>query len=148
MHKRNYVFVLLFTFVSYSYHRVYAQTNSDWQPIYLTPGGGNVMEGVEASFRLSTCNNEDIIYVRFVNNNDYDVELKWYDAVFTQELKWINKDQPEDKKVIIVRSKKEAKAECSTILYPELAVKVKKFVDNRKDVKRYLTSQFIVISVQ
>lgn len=148
MNKRIFFYFLLLAFISYYSHKVHAQSNLDWQPIYLTPGGGNTVDGVEASFQINTCNSEDKIYLRFVNHNKYNVKLEWFDAVFTQELKWINKDQVEDKKSLILPANVEATGKCSNILYPELVIKVKNFVADKKEVKRYLASQLKVNTVQ
>ena len=67
MDNKFHFYILLFIlFVSFPLFSI-GQTNSDWQSIFLTPGGGNIMDGVEASFQVNTCNGEDIIYV--CNNN-------------------------------------------------------------------------------
>lgn len=106
------------------------------------------MDGVEASFQINTCNGEDVIYIKFINRNENTVKLEWFDAVFSQELKWINKDQTSNKKSLILPAVKEVKGECSSKLYPELVVKIRDFVADKKDVKRYSTSQLKVIAVQ
>ena len=148
MNKKKYFFIFLISlFISVAY-QVHAQSNTEWQPIYLTPGGGNTIDGVEASFQVNTCNGEDVIYIKFLNHNEYAVKLEWFDAVFTQELKWINNEQPDEKKSLQLIANKEIVGKCSNNLYPELVIKVKKFVAEKKDVKRYLVSRLIVISVQ
>lgn len=124
--------------------RMNAQTN-DWQPIYLLVTGANMMEGVEASFQLNTCNGEDIIYVKFINHNEYVVKLEWFDAVFTQELKWVNKEEAGDRKSITLAAKAEAKGTCLNNVNPELIIKVKDFVASKKDVKRYCSSQLMIV---
>ena len=147
MKKKLHLSVLLFILILSSLHKVGAQT-IDWQPIFLQVTGVNTMDGVEASFQINTCNGEDVIYIKFINHNKYNVKLEWFDAVFSQELKWINKDQASDKKSLVLPAYKEAKGECSSKLYPELIVKSKDFVADKKDIKRYSTSQLKVIAVQ
>ncbi len=138
---------LLLVLIIFSNFRADAQT-SEWQPIYLQVTGANTMEGVEASFQLNTCNAEDVIYVKFINHNEYAVKLEWFDGVFSQELKWVNKEGAGDKKSITLAAKAEAKGSCLNNSNPELIVKVKDFVAGKKDVKRYSSSQLLIVPVK
>lgn len=130
-----------------SNHQMNAQT-SEWQPIYLTAGGGNLMDGLEASFKSVPCNGSDMIYVKFINHNAYPVKLEWFDAVFTQELIWIKKDQVIDKKFLTVPANGKLEGNCSSNTYPELSIKVKNFVSDLKAFKRYSTYNLTVTAVQ
>ncbi|MES2139200.1 MAG: hypothetical protein V4511_05800 [Bacteroidota bacterium] len=138
---------LLLVLIICSTIRMNAQTK-EWQPIYLLVTGANTMEGVEASFQLNTCNAEDVIYVKFINHNEYAVKLEWFDGVFSQELKWVNKEQAGDKKSITLAAKAEAKGTCLSNSQPELIVKVKDFVASKKDVKRYSSSQLLIVPIK
>lgn len=122
--------------------------SADWQPIYLLVTGGNTMNGVEASFTSETCSGEEIIHIKFNNHNQYPVKLEWFDAVFTQELKWINKDQPADKKSITLPAHIERKGACLINEYPVLSIKVNDFVSDKNDFKRYSASHLVVIPLQ
>lgn len=146
MKKRLHLLLLSFILVSFLIKRLDAQ-NNDWQPIYLLVTGANTMDGVEASFQLNTCNGEDIIFVKFFNHNEYPVKLEWFDGVFTQELKWVNKEQPGDKKTITLPARTEVKGDCINNPYPELIIKSKDFVISNKAVKRYSSAQLLVIAV-
>jgi hypothetical protein len=148
MKEIKYFFVFLLAIFLTMPDRANAQNNSEWQPIYLLVTGGNTMDGVEASFQVNTCNGVDVIYIKFINHNANSVKIEWFDAVFSQELKWNNKEQPGDKKSLVLSANAEVKGECSKNLYPELFVKVKDFVVDKKDFKRYAASQFRVVSVQ
>lgn len=106
------------------------------------------MNGVEAFFTEAICNGEDIIHVRFNNHNEYPVKLEWFDAVFTQGLKWINKDQPGEKKSITLPAHVEVKGTCLNNQVPELSIKVKDFVVDKKEFKRYAASNLVIIPVQ
>lgn len=106
------------------------------------------MDGVEASFQLNTCNGEDVVYLKFINHSSNPVKLEWTDAVFTHELKWINKDEAKDKKSLQIPAKAEVKGNCSNNVDPELFVKLKDFVIDKKDFKRYSASHLKVIAVQ
>lgn len=106
------------------------------------------MDGVEASFLVNTCNGVDIVFIKFINHNANAVKIEWFDAVFSQELKWNNKEAPGDKKSMVLAANAEVKGECSKNQYPELFVKVKDFVADKKNFKRYSASRFKVVSVQ
>ena len=129
-------------------HQASAQSKQEWLQIYLNIVGDNKMNGVEASFQVNTCNGEDMIYIKFVNQNDYPVKIEWFDAVFTQASTWINKEKNSDKKSLILAAKAEAKGECFKKLYPELCVEEKVFVADKKDFKRYMANQLMVTAVQ
>ncbi|MDO9185788.1 MAG: hypothetical protein Q7W13_07235 [Bacteroidia bacterium] len=127
--------------------RMDAQT-TDWQPIYLTAGGGNLIEGLEASFKSTSCNESDVIYIKFINHNAYPVKLEWFDAVFTQELIWIKKDQVSDKRLLTIPANSKLEGNCSNNTHPELSVNVKNFVSDKKSFKRYSTNNLTVTAVQ
>ena len=149
MKKRDCFFVfLLGLFFLTSYSTMVAQTKKEWQPVFLQASGANKLNGVEASFQVATCNGEDVVFVKFINHNTYTVKLEWFDAVFTQELKWINKESSSDKKSVTLAANEETKGVCSTSGNPDLIVKMKNFITNKKDFKRYSTSQLLVIAVQ
>jgi hypothetical protein len=141
-------FTLLTLLVGFSFFKVEAQKNSDWQPIFLLVTGANVMDGVEASFKLGTCNNEDVVFVKFINHNDYAVKLEWSDAIFNQELKWLYRTEINKRESITLAPKMEAQGEAINKKHPELIIKLKDFIVDKKNFKRYLTSQLIVTPVQ
>jgi len=127
--------------------RMDAQT-TDWQPIYLTAGGGNLIDGLEASFKSTSCNESDVIYIKFINHNAYPVKLEWFDAVFTQELIWIKKDQVSDKRLLTIPANSKLEGNCSNNTHSELSVNVKNFVSDKKSFKRYSTNNLTVTAVQ
>lgn len=155
MNKKIYFLILIFALILSFPQKVQAQVNSDWQLIGLTPAGYNVLDGVEALFQINVCDGKDVIYIKFINRNVYSVKVEWVDAVFTEELKWINKDNVADKKTLTIPANGEVKGECSNsttdVLMKsgkELVVEMKNFVANKKDFKRYSASFFKVIAVK
>lgn len=128
--------------------KAFAQKKSEWEPIYLLVTGHNVMDGVEASFKLGACNGEDVVLIKFKNQNDYPVKLEWADAIFSYELKWIYRKEINAKKSISIKAKESVEGDCTIHQQPDLVVKVKDFVSNKENVKRYLTSQLIVTPIQ
>lgn len=125
-----------------------AHNEEKWQAIYLTPGGGNQMDGIEAFFKTATCNGETVVYVKFINHNDYSVQLEWFDAVFTQELKWINKDEEVNKKTLKIAPKSQAEGNCMAGGKPELIIYLKSFVAGQNDFKRYSAFQLNVLAIE
>lgn len=149
MNKKIHFFILFLLVATLSApHKLVAQNTPSWQPIFLQVTGGNTMDGVEASFQLNKCNGVDVVYVKFFNHNSYPVKIEWVDAVFTQELKWVNDAAGTNKKSLNLPANTEAKGDCSNKLYPALLVKVKDFISDKKDFKRFSASQLAVIAVQ
>lgn len=133
---------LLFLFAIKSF----SQDKATWEPVYLQVTGANTMNGIEANFQVGNCNNEDVVFIRFKNNNDYSVKLEWFDAVFTQELKWINKDEEVNKRSVVIPGKLEMTGTCINTDSPQLVVKLTDFISDKKNFKRFHTSQLTVNS--
>ena len=148
MQKKIKILIPFFALFSFSVFVLKGQTNSDWQPIYLLVTGGNIIDGVEASFQLNTCNGEDIVYIKFVNHTAKSVKLEWFDAVFTQEIKWINKDKADDKKSLVLGANAEEKGSCLMDSPTVLTIKLKDFVEDKKNFKRYSASRLKISIVQ
>ncbi len=158
MNKKFYYFILSFALAISVSQKVHSQTNPDWQLIGLTPAGYNIVDGVEALFQINICNGKDIIYVKFINHNTYSVKVEWVDAVFTEEQKWVNKDDVADKKTLTIPANGEVKGKCANSstedlkkegnMNKELVVYMKNFVADKKDFKLYSASYFKVIAVK
>lgn len=68
--------------------------DGNWQPVVLT-GGSNNANGVEASYRLSTSNGNNVVIIKLVNHNTYAVKARWNDIIITkngQHLSGNNQD--------------------------------------------------------
>ncbi len=158
MYKKKFIIIiLLFVAIIPVSQRLSAQINSDWQFIGLTIAGDNKQDGVEAFYQINKCNGKDVIYIKYINHNEYPVKLEWFDAVFTQELKWVRKERMGDRKTIIIPAKVEVKGECpissgevlkTKQLNPELFVEAKDFLTNIENFKRYSASDLTIIAVQ
>lgn len=128
--------------------KVCAQNSSDWQPIYLMVTGANVMDGVEASFKLGSCNNQDVVFVKFVNRNEYPVKLEWSDAIFNTELKWVYRTDINARKSFSLKAKEQAEGECINNKQADLIISVKDFVSSKENVKRYSASKLLITPIQ
>lgn len=147
--KRKLHFLIVFVYSFFSSQTIYANTNDpNWQTIFLTPGGANTIDGVEAYFQLGECNGEDVVYVKFINRNDYYVKVEWFDGVFTQELKWINKSDEKDKRTVLIQPKKEAIGSCESTNSPNLMIKLNDFGINKNHFKRFSANYINVLVVQ
>src|ERR1017187_2517319 len=66
-----------------------------WIPVSITKedvkteSWQKIQDGVEIFFKLSTCNGEDVILLKFINHNASAVSIEWNEAVFTNSSKWI-----------------------------------------------------------
>lgn len=148
MNKMKYLFIYIFIFAFFILQKANSQNNTSWQPIYLLVTGGNVMDGVEASFQVNKCNGKDIVNIKFINHTSSQLSLEWFDAVFTKELKWINKDKKEDKKYISLSPNAEIVGNCLNGKYPELTINMKDFMEDKNNFNRYSSSQLKIIKVK
>ncbi len=155
MNKNLQLFILLFVLFFSSPAKVNAQNNSDWQPIYLTPGGGNMVDSVEAFFQVNSCNGDGVVFIKFINHSSHLVKIEWYDGLFTQELKWIKKELPADEKSLTLPPKTTAEGGCinsanvagnAGTVYPQLLVSLKNFSVDKNEIKRYSASRINIIA--
>jgi hypothetical protein len=140
----NKKFKLLSLLIFFSFTTVFAQTNSSWTPIGLSVNGKNIQNNVEAFYKLDKCNNEDVIFIKFINYNANSVTINWEDAIFTQNRKWINNVNMDGKKSLKIEANEVAVGECLSSIYPQLVIKVNDFIENIEDFKLFITNSFQV----
>jgi len=133
-------FILFFSVLSVS-----AQSNSSWSPIGLTVNGKNMQNNVEASYQLSKCNNEDVVYIKLFNYNTDAVIVEWNDAIFTKELKWVKENKI---KSLTIGGNEVIFGECSNTSKSELVVKVSEFIKNIDDFNKFGTTSFKVTTIK
>lgn len=68
--------ILSSLFMIFSYTTVTAQY---WQL-------DKTIDGVELYHSIITCNNSNAVLLRFVNNNDHDVDISWKEVFTTQQV--------------------------------------------------------------
>ena len=137
--KKYLLFVLCFHFFI---SKSFAQTT--WNPIGLSVSGNNTMNGVDALFQLNTCNGEDVVFMKLVNHNSYAVTVEWYPAVFTNDLKWIKKENLSDKKSIALDPNSEVASDCSGA-NPMMMNLLKDFSVVASNFMRFGTTNFVII---
>ena len=138
--KQKFSLAAILLFLTFS-SEIFCQDNS-WTGIHLTVAGHNTMDGVEASFKQGNCNGEEVVFIELINHNDYDVSVTWSDAVFTQELKWVQKENKEEK-TFLLPAAATVKGDCSEGNVV-LMIWLKDFIKDKKDFKRYGAANFTV----
>jgi hypothetical protein len=135
---------VLSIFILFYVTSVFAQSNSNWSPIGLSVSGKNMQNGVEAFYQLSKCNNEDVVFIKFINNNANAVVVEWNDAIFTKALQLQNNQKGNNKKTLTIGANKVIFGDCSSKSQPELTVKVHDFINNIADFKLFKVTSFQV----
>ncbi len=140
---------LFFLFFLSSCYPAFAQNSNAWEPVKLDVAGHSSVNGIDASFQKSLCSDgEEVIIVKFTNNNKYPVTIKWYDAILTQGNTWIKKDNSTAKKFLNIDPNKEIKGNCSSDEYIECVIKLKDYLDKLSDYRLYAIYRFEVLEVK
>lgn len=134
-------------FLFFSISSIFAQSNQVWSPIGLTASGKNMQNGVEAFYQLVKCNNENVVFIKFVNHNSYGVSLEWNDAVFTKDSKWVVNKNVEQSKLLMLEGNNSVSGDCSGINQSALVVKVNDFVSRMEDFNLFGINSFKVSSI-
>lgn len=114
--------------------------SSDWTPVFLTPSGNHIVKGVEAYFQAGTCDNQGVVYIKFVNTNNYPVNLEWHNAVFTTGLTWIH--QETDRKSLTIPANTSLEGSCQG--EPMLVVNLSQFLNDSSQFKRLSTVELLI----
>ncbi|MEW6469235.1 MAG: hypothetical protein AB1458_09935 [Bacteroidota bacterium] len=138
--KKSTLFVLVLLLASF----ISAQSQTlQWTPIFLNPKGDNLVDGVEAYFARGTCDGKEVVFIKFINHNSYNVKISFYDAVFTQDIKWVNKQ--ETQRTIEIASKSEAIGQCGQEAH--LVVDLATFISSAEEFKKYCSAGFTVTPI-
>lgn len=134
---------LFFTVSALQYSADSKAQTTDWTPIFLTVSGNHIVNGLEGYFQKGVCNNEDVIFVKFVNTNAYAVALTWYNAVFTHEIKWYY--NADDTKSLTVPAATTAEGTCGGEAL--LVIKLSDFISDPNQFKRYCSVELTISKV-
>ncbi|MFY9307598.1 MAG: hypothetical protein WAQ28_00975 [Bacteroidia bacterium] len=121
-----------------------SNAQNSWEPVKMDVAGHNIVNNVEASFQKTTCNNEEVIFVKFTNRNNYPVVIKWYDAILTQSGSWVKKDDSTAKKVLEIGAGREVKGVCSPDGESLCAIKLSDYLSKLPEYKLYAIYRFEV----
>jgi hypothetical protein len=89
-----------------------SQQNNDWKGVFLDPTGNHIQQGVEAYFKTSVCEGKEVVLLKFVNNNNYNVELSWFNAYFTSSKTWVKHNKPEQQVVFYLPANTVSEGNC------------------------------------
>jgi len=141
--KLNTLYFILFFSVS----SVFAQSNREWNPIGLTASGENKQNGVEVFYQLNKCNNEHVVFIKFINHNTSGIIVEWNDAIFTQDLKWVKNKNGDILKSLTIEGSETITGDCPGKNQKELIVNVNDFISNIDDFNLFGINSFKVSSV-
>jgi hypothetical protein len=141
--KLNTLYIILFFSVS----SLFAQSNAEWNPIGLTASGNNIQSGVEAFYQLNKCNKETVVFIKFINHNNFEVAVEWYDAVFTKDSKWVKNENTAIIKSLTIGVNEVESGDCSDKNKKELVVNVNDFISNIDDFNLFGINSFKVSSI-
>lgn len=140
-------FNILCFFMLFYASAIFAQKSPVWHPIGLTVSGKNIQNGVEAFYRVSKSKNKDIILIKFVNLNNYAVNLEWNDAVYTKEQQWKRNEKADVRKCLTLNNNEIVSGNISDNSPKELIVKVDDFITNINDFNLYKLDAFKVSNI-
>ena len=87
MKKITIILALAFSAVFYKAQQMNAlpanANITNWQDAILRADGLTEVDGVEAYSMKTTCGTEEVVFIKFVNKNNYKVRVEWVDAIKT-----------------------------------------------------------------
>jgi hypothetical protein len=113
-----------------------AQQAGTWQNAILRSDGRVQMDGVQAFCQKTTCNGEDVVLVKFVNNNNYKVRITWVDAIWVKGVWYYPKNNAE--KVMVLDANSNTVGQCGG--EEKLSVKITGIIENPADFGHYTVS--------
>ncbi len=120
---------------------LFAQSQNDgWEHVFLLVSGHNELDGVKAWFKKENCDGEAVILLKFTNTNANAVTVSWYNAAFSQDLKWTMHEEVTHSTV--VGAGETVTGSCITS--DELFVPISNFYDDPSQFKRFSTNNLIV----
>ena len=112
-----------------------------WKGAFLNAAGMNFIRKVEVFSQLGKCESEDVIFLKMINHNDFDVKIEWMGGVYTKDSQRI--EDPEGMRSITIKANEEVVGDCSH--NKELLMRLKDYIDRADNFNRYAPSSFEVI---
>jgi len=106
-----------------------------------------MQNGVEAFYQLNKCNNENVVFIKFINHNTSGVIVEWNDAVFTKDLKWVKNEKAGMVKTITIEGGETVSGDCSGKNQNVLVVNVNDFISNIDDFNLFGINSFKASSI-
>ena len=139
MKKSAYIFLLIvLAFTSKSQNKINSLnlTALNWQNAILRADGQTAIDGVEAYCSKAICGNEEFVFIKFVNKNEYKLVVQWVDAIFVNGTWFYSKNQNPVK--IQLDANNDTAGECEGS--EKLKVKISSIINNPKDFQHYTVS--------
>src|SRR6266498_1174437 len=105
---RRLTYILAFTIAALTFK---AQQAVTWKNAILRSDGQSQLEGVQSFCQKTTCNGEDVVLIKFVNNNNYKVRVEWTDAIWVKGVWYYAKNAA--KKVLVLDANSTTVGQCS-----------------------------------
>jgi hypothetical protein len=132
----NYFFLIGFVVLA-SFSK--GQTKDNWQLLGISIDGTNGFSGVQAYFKLATCNGVEEVQVKLVNNNNYAVRAGWRNFIYTNDGKQLSGRVAQDS--VNIGPKSEVKADCG-VNTPGLVLKLSDYDTDAANFKTFVTGDF------
>jgi len=139
-------FIILLTVVSlttWAQNKIASINTSaqTWQNAILRADGKIEIDGVEAYCAKATCGNEEFVFVKFINKNEYKVVVQWVNAIFVDGVWYYSKNQNPAKMQLEPKNDTAGQCEGSE----KLKIKISSIIDNPKDFQHYTVSGLEII---
>jgi len=119
-----------------------AQSNANWQPLAFV-SGTSTYKGIQAYCMTTTCNGNPVVFIKFVNTNDFSVKAGWKDMIVTKENEQLNGTNLQDSVTIAANSQVAGACSNST-----LALKLSDFGTTTADFKYLVAIDFDYVIIQ
>lgn len=114
-----------------------AQSNLNWRPLWLSTTG--YFKGVEGFYQLSGCNGSDVVFIKLINHNSYEIKASWQDLV--------NNNSNNHPSSLKIGANLESKGDC-TGNNKQLVIKLKDFSISSANFQSLYLKNFDVIEIQ
>ncbi|HOY38062.1 MAG: hypothetical protein KBB11_00625 [Bacteroidales bacterium] len=121
-----------------------AQSVSEWLPVGLSVSGNNIQKNVEALYGVSVCNGVDVILLKFINNNEYEVRVEWTNGIFTDQGEWVTDPLRTELNSIVIPEGSEVFGDCENAAGSLLLVKISDFLSVPGSLNKYRALEFHV----
>jgi len=113
------------------------QSNAKWKPLWLSTT--NMFKGVEGFYQYVSCNGTDMVYLKFVNHNNYSIKAGWKDLVITNDEQKLYGKIAHDS--VTVAPNGEVAGNCA-VPNPQLEIKLSDYGINEANFKSLFATNF------
>jgi len=109
--------------------------NEQWIEAYARADGAKIVKGVEVQSVQSQCDGNDVVFIKMINHNDYEVKFDWKNAMLVNES-WMDNPNQTVKSSIVIEAKGEVVGSCAGT-FTQLVVKVSDFGITLNEMKYF-----------